>query len=695
MSKRKKTTALIDSDSDDSESGSNLDEDFKTLAKRNRPNSESKSASKPKSDSESETSESDEDWNFGKKGSKKKKPKSSSKKAKRKAAVSSDESGAESEKHVSEPEEGEVSSSENGGSSGSDNEEQFNDGYDENLIGDEEDKKRLEQMTEKEREQELFNRIERRQALKMRFEIEKKLRQQKKKEQKKKEKGMVPSAQELKDLKSASQRSMERRKNMEEKKDNKKFSALTDLMKKREEKKKIAEEQIKKQEEKQEQKKKLLKTSDIYSDDDDDEEEDPKSEPEKEREEDSGSESESSSSSRSSARSDSEGEESYESRKPKFITCKEDLSKIRLSRHKLEKWCHMPFFKKTVCGCYVRIGIGNHEGRAVYRIAEIIDTVETAKIYQLGTTRTNKGLKLKHGHSERVYRLEFVSNQDFTDSEFFKWREAMTLGDLSLPTVQDIDKKAKSIQEALNYKFKENDIEEIVAEKQKFKKNPHNYAIKKTFLLKQKEVADLEGDTAAQYKISQELEELEERANELDRRRTNNISSISYINQRNRLRNQILAEEASKKEFLEMKNAVADPFTRRSCRPTLVTKARDPEMEAKVQERLAEKRKQEEASRRKSLEEMGIKDQKMETSDQNQYPNLLSSTSLDKSDKGDRRRSSEDLFAVHDFNIEIDLDVPASNPAMAANSRGLQPIKEAAPKRSLNLAEYKKMKGLI
>lgn len=692
MSKRKKTTALIDSDSDDSESGSNLDEDFKALAKRNRPSSESQSAAKAKTDSESETSESDEDWNFGKKGSKKKKVKSSSKKAKRKAAVSSDDSGAESDKPMSEPEEGEVSSSEDGGMYDSGQEEQFNDGYDENLIGDEEDRKRLEQMTEKEREQELYNRIERRQVLKTRFEIEKKLRQQKKKEQRKKEKGTVSSVQELKDLKSASQRSMERRKNMEEKKDNKKFSALTDLMKKREEKKKIAEEQIKKQEEKREQKKKLLKTSDIYSDDDDDEEEDQKSEPEKEREEDSGSESESSSSSRSSTRSDSEGEESYESRKPKFISCKEDLSKIRLSRHKLEKWCHMPFFKKTVCGCYVRIGIGNHEGRAVYRIAEIVDTVETAKIYQLGTTRTNKGLKLKHGHSERVYRLEFVSNQDFTDSEFYKWREAMTLGDLTLPTVQDIDKKAKAIQEALNYKFKENDIEEIVAEKQKFKKNPHNYAIKKTSLLKQKEMADLEGDTAAQYKISQELEELEERANELDRRRTNNISSISYINQRNRLRNQILAEEASKKEFLEMKNAVADPFTRRSCRPTLVTKARDPEMEAKVQERLAEKRKVEEASRRKSLEEIANKE-RMETSDQNQYPTLLSSTSPDKPDKG--RRSSEDLFAVHDFNIEIDLDVPAGNPAVAANSRSLQPIKEVAPKRSLNLAEYKKMKGLI
>ena len=29
----------------------------------------------------------------------------------------------------------------------------------------------------------------------------------------------------------------------------------------------------------------------------------------------------------------------------------------------------MPFFKKTVVGCYVRIGIGNHQGRPVYRVS--------------------------------------------------------------------------------------------------------------------------------------------------------------------------------------------------------------------------------------------------------------------------------------------------------------------------------------
>lgn len=39
----------------------------------------------------------------------------------------------------------------------------------------------------------------------------------------------------------------------------------------------------------------------------------------------------------------------------------------------------MPFFADTVSGCYVRIGIGAHEGRMVYRVSqpEIIANVNT------------------------------------------------------------------------------------------------------------------------------------------------------------------------------------------------------------------------------------------------------------------------------------------------------------------------------
>lgn len=62
---------------------------------------------------------------------------------------------------TSEPEEGEVSDS-------SSSEEEFNDGYDDQLMGDEEDRARLAALTEKERETEIFKRIEQRELMKTR-----------------------------------------------------------------------------------------------------------------------------------------------------------------------------------------------------------------------------------------------------------------------------------------------------------------------------------------------------------------------------------------------------------------------------------------------------------------------------------------------------------------------------------------------
>lgn len=75
-------------------------------------------------------------------------------------------------------EEGQVSSDESSDSSDS----EFNDGYDENLMGDEEDQARLQALSEKERETEIFKRSERRDALRRRWEIEQKLRQAKRAE---------------------------------------------------------------------------------------------------------------------------------------------------------------------------------------------------------------------------------------------------------------------------------------------------------------------------------------------------------------------------------------------------------------------------------------------------------------------------------------------------------------------------------
>lgn len=94
--------------------------------------------------------------------------------------------------------------------------------------------------------------------------------------------------------------------------------------------------------------------------------------------------------SRSSSSSSSSDNEQEEEEKPAYVPTRNDMNNIRLSRHKLERFVHLPFFDRIVKGCYVKIGIGQHNNLPVYRVAEVINVYETAKIYNLGSTRTNK-----------------------------------------------------------------------------------------------------------------------------------------------------------------------------------------------------------------------------------------------------------------------------------------------------------------
>lgn len=701
---KRKNRVVLESSSGESDSPDDLDGELLLLAKKKRSESES-SPQKPQPEessksgaaaySDSETSESDDDWTVDGKGGAKPRKGKLSKKTVRKSRSSGSEaenkSGASSS---SEPEEGEVSDSGGGssppaGGSGSDDdddddpeEEEFNDGYDENLMGDEEDQARLAQMTEKEREQELFNRIEKREVLKTRFEIEKKLRLAKRNEQKRKAKKEEGGSSTSKgaDGVPTSSRCKERRRMVEERKDklDKKAQAIKDLKAEREKKRKQMQELLQKEEEEKEKRKsqeeddsqtqtsRKLKASDIYSDDDDDDASD------RDDEQDNQAGGDTSERRRSSSSSSSSSEDEEES-KPQIVSTKEEVSKIRLSRHKLERWVHAPFFAKTVIGCFVRIGIGSNNGRAVYRVAQITDVVETAKVYVLGRSRTNKGLRLKHGKQERVFRLEFVSNQDFTDSEFQKWREVMNLEGVSFPTTEEVTRKLKDVQDALNYQYKESDVETIVSEKQRFQRNPRNYAVRKTQLMKQKEMAMLKGDQEEAQKLAGELEQLEERARELDKQRTSTISAISYINERNRMKNIVEIERAILEEAKLNKEKADDPFTRRKCAPSLVTKTRGADVKPVPVE----------SPPKKKPEEPVV----------SSLP-VMEAAPTRKQQDPQQQRSEEDMFSAHDFDIKIDLDISASTApsAVARPSTGARP---APPKRSLNLEEYKKLRGLI
>ena len=431
--------------------------------------------------------------------------------------------------------------------------DEFDDDLDEDLIGDEEDRKWMDALTEKEREEEIFRRAERREDMKKRFEISQKLKEQQ---------FRLGGGQWSEGESPRNQSPGERRKKDHDHKKHTALSALKARREEREERDKIRREQG--------FKKKTLRVSEIYSSSSDCEGGRRRS-------------SSSSSSSSSSYHSSSSGESDTERHSSKKVVKKtqvlhsiHDLEKIRVSRWKMDKFVHLPCFRKTVVGCFVRIGIGNNpeSNLPVYRVAEVVDVCETSKVYDVmkGKARTNVGLKLKHGKDSRVFRLQFVSNAHFEESEFVKWKETCAAQDVPLPTLSQVEAKMKAIEYAVNYRFSSADVDKVIASKGRFFKDPKNFAMQKTHLIRQRGIALECGNHAEANEIEDQLRELEFRAEELGRGREGNLVIVQQINSRNRRENLARAEKSivAEANALALKGpGVLDPFTRRKTVPVM------------------------------------------------------------------------------------------------------------------------------
>jgi len=628
---RKRRKFVIDSDESD-------DDNSQTKAQsKSSPKAESAARKKLSSDSLSESSE-EEEWTFDtESGKAPKKSKKDEKKEEKKATNSADS--------VSSADEGELTpSDQDSGSDDSGASDNFDDGLDENFIGDTEDRDKLMSMTEAEREELLFERMEKREQMKVRQAIQKKLKQEKKKKQMAKVEAERKKTEQ--EIKAATVRSQRERKPQKE--DKGKGKAFEELKAKRQAHK---DKQKNYTNSPDREPKLLLKTKDVYSDEDDDD--------------------------KSGSASPSSDSESESDRAPspvvlRFITGKADLSKIRLSRFKLEKWVHLPFFKEVISGCYIRIGIGEKLGRKVYRVAEIFDVVETSKEYSLGSCKTNLGLKVRHGIAESVYRLEFVSNQDFTDTEFQKWKNTMDDQSLSLPTVKHVANKVKEIDNALNHIFSESEIEKIVQEKDKFRKGPRNFAFAKSNMISAKFQAEMTGDTSEVEKLKADLEDLETEADRKSKQRNKGLNNISFINDKNRKSTTNRIEEVLRMEHEEKMTQAPSPFCRRSTVPVMVTpKHKNQDQIAEVQassdllEQLAKEREQADKLVKEEEEKKVV------------------------SKAVKKAKQIIDPFEMHN-DCDIDIDIgPIDTPNCFVTPKAMP------QKRGMDLTEYKRKSGLM
>ena len=105
----------------------------------------------------------------------------------------------------------------------------------------------------------------------------------------------------------------------------------------------------------------------------------------------------------------------------------------------------------------------------------------------------------------------------------------------------------------MNKKLGDNEINFMLKEKEKFMQNPTNYAVFKSKLKKEIDTAIAAGQEETVEKLTNKLNEIEERAEELDRKRSSKISSIALINDKNRKKNIERAEQGIKLEMERMR----------------------------------------------------------------------------------------------------------------------------------------------
>ena len=176
---------------------------------------------------------------------------------------------------------------------------------------------------------------------------------------------------------------------------------------------------------------------------------------------------------------------------------------------------------------------------------------------------------------------------------------------MDLPTVQQVDIKKKAIDNALNYRFSSVDVDKILASKGKFLNCPQNYAMKKTKLRKERDTAAANGDDETVADLDFQLEELEKRAEELDRKREGSLSKVKGINSRNRRNNVTRAEMGIKEEACRKAKEeadVLDPFTRRKTVPVMFQTSK---VEKKVESTLIDHLSQKKATKEEN--KIGIK----------------------------------------------------------------------------------------
>ncbi|QCD98408.1 protein RTF1 homolog [Vigna unguiculata] len=252
----------------------------------------------------------------------------------------------------------------------------------------------------------------------------------------------------------------------------------------------------------------------------------------------------------------------HESRMPSF----ENIREITIRRSKLVKWLNEPFFEELIVGCFVRIGIGKSESGPVYRLCTVqrVDGGDPNKHYKVENRVTHKYLVCVWGseNSAKKFQVAVVSDSAPLEREFRQWVREVERTCSQMPSKMSVLEKKEAIKRTSAYVYSAATVKQMLEEKKSAPSRPLNIAVEKDRMKNLLEVAKCKNDEAEVDRILRKLADLE--ACRKSRETDTKALRLAEMNRKNKVENfKNLSEHKLSNANLKAGEEGYDPFSRR------------------------------------------------------------------------------------------------------------------------------------
>lgn len=243
-----------------------------------------------------------------------------------------------------------------------------------------------------------------------------------------------------------------------------------------------------------------------------------------------------------------------------------DIKEITIRRSKLAKWLMEPFFDELIVGCFVRVGIGRSKSGPIYRLCLVrnVDASDTERQYKLENRTTCKYLNVVWGNETTAARwqMAMVSDSAPLEEEYKQWIREVERSSGRMPSKQDVLEKKEAISKAGSFVYSAATVKQMLQEKKSTSSRPLNIAAEKDRLKRELEIAQSRHDEAEVERIKSRLQQLE--ASRHTQEKDAKAIRLAEMNRKNRVENFKNASEMKRvNTALKAGEAGYDPFSRR------------------------------------------------------------------------------------------------------------------------------------